>query len=343
MSFDEIRGVLERSGFATGFFVGSLALAAGVLLVLAWPPSSRTPSSRTHSSRTPSSQRRLVPLAGLLLVGGATLALADQARLADGLAPGLALLALAGASAVATTRLHLPPTVATAVLAVPGAWLVAGATDLEGTGAGLVLVGAIAGGGALVGAAAHYDRHLGLGPVLLLATLAGVYATLPDTERAAIVLGVAVPLAVLGWPWPLASLGRAGASATVGLLAWVAVTDGATRAGSSVGAFACLGVLLVGPVVKMLLAARGQLAEAPAVAAEPGDGPAAWRTALPVVLTHLVLVTVAARIAGFRSSALEAAAISGVALAVAVLVAVRWPALVPPAPASRDKKSTQVG
>ena len=317
MIVDQLRDAVQGSEFATGFFVGSLALAAGVLVIIALPLSFR---------------RRVVPLAGLLLVGAALVALADRDPLPDGLVPGLVLLAVAGASVVVTARLHLPPAGSAAVLAVPGAWLVAAATGLDETGPRLVLVATIALAGALVGAADHDYRHLGLGPTLVLATLAGAYATVPDTERAMIVLGAALPLVVLGWPWPLASLGRAGATATVGLLAWVAVTDGSARAGSTVGAMACLGVLLVEPVARMLLPPsvpcridRPQDGECD----KERDGVAAWRTVLPIVLIHLVLVTVASRIAGFRSSVWEAGAIAGVALVVAVVVAVRWPAQLP--------------
>lgn len=310
---DEVQGVLERSGFATGFFVGSLALAAGVLVLFAWPRSSRAP---------------VVPMAGLLLVGAAALALNDQMHLPNGLLLGLALLALAGALAGATERLHLPPAPAVAVLAVPGAWLVSNAAGVDETWPRLLVVATIALGGALVAAADSDYRHLGLGPVLVLVSMAGAYSTVPDTERAVIVFGAAVPLAVLGWPWPLASLGRSGASAAVGLLAWVAVTDGSARAGSTVGAIACLGVLLIEPVARMLPNA-GKREPAPTATAGAGDGLAAWRTALPVIVLHLLLVIIAARIAGFRSSALEAAAIAGFALVVAVLITARWPALLP--------------
>ena len=308
MTIDEVRRLVGESGFATGFFLGSLALAAGVLVFLAWPRSSRP---------------RAVPIAGLLLVGSAAVALDDQARLAAGLVPGLALLALAGAAASMVERFRLAPAAVAAVLAVPGAWLVAGAAGLDQTPR-LLLVAAIALGGALVAAADHDYRHIGLGPVLVVATMAGAYATVPDTERAVIVLGATVPLAVLGWPWPLARLGRAGSLATVGLLAWVAVTDGITRAGSTVGAIACLGVFLVEPVVGLL---RGGAGRRPALPPASGDGLAAWPAALPVIGVHLVLVAIAARVAGFRSSAVEAAGIAGLAMVVAVLAGIRWPAL----------------
>lgn len=308
MTVEEVRLVVEQSGFATGLFVGSLALAAGVLVILVWPRSSPP---------------RLVPVAGLLLVGSAAVALHDQARLPAELVPGLAALALAGAAASVVERVRLAPAVVAAVLAVPGAWLVAGATGLDETPR-LLLVAAIALGGALVAAADHDYRRLGLGPVLVLATMAGAYATVPDTEHAVIVLGATVPLAVLGWPWPLARLGRAGSLATVGLLAWVAVTDGSLRAGSTVGAIACLGVFLVEPVVGALRRGAGGR---DATGAVTGDGPGAWPAALPVIGVHLLLVAFAARVAGFRSSALEAAGIAGLAMALAVLAGIRWPEL----------------
>lgn len=309
---DQIRTVLEDPGFATGLLTGSLALAAGALVILLWPRSS---------------QPSVVPLAGLLLAGAGALALRDQGQLPGGLGLGLFLLALAGFSAGVAARTPVAPAAVHAVLAAPGAWLLTGAADLDGTWPPLLLVGAIALGGALTGAADHSYRKLALGPVLSLVSLAGVYTTVPDTERALVVLGAAVPLAVLGWPLALATLGRAGASATVGLLAWVAVTDGSARPGSVVGAIACLGILLVEPVARTL---RGQEPPDPSPDAAVVDrDPAGWRLAMPVILAHLALVAVAARVAGLRTDALESTAIAGFALVTAVFLAAQWPRLLP--------------
>lgn len=313
MVLDEVWGVVVGSRFATGFLVGSLALGVGALVIVAWPRSCRT---------------SVLPLAGLLLVGAAAIALGAESGFRAGLGLGLGLLALAGVAAAAIKRFHQAPATFHALLCLPGAWMVAASAGLDELWPRLLLMATVAVAGALTGAADQAYRRLGLGPVLLLMSLAGAYATLPETQRIVVVLGAGAPLVVLGWPRPLASLGRAGSSAVVGLLAWVAVTDGSTRSGSTVGAIACLGVLVIEPVVRVLLNARSGQRSGPA-AADAGEGLAAWPAALPVLLSHLTLVTVAARLAGLRAGALEAAAIAGLALLVVVLLALRWPARLP--------------
>lgn len=312
MSVDDVRRIFDDPGFVMGLFVGALAMAVGALFIAALPRSS---------------EDSVVPLAGLLLVGAAALALRDQFGLAGDLAVGLALLALAGISAGLAGRTRLNSVAVHTVAALPGAWLISGAADLDGDVSRVLFGAAIAVGSALTAAADHSYRRSALGPVLVLASLAGVYATVPDTERALVALGAALPLAVLGWPIALASLGRAGASATVGLLAWVAATDGSARPGSVVGAIACLGILLVEPTAGAL------------VRREPpdpfGDGtavdrsPAKWRAAAPVLLAHVALVAVASRVAGLRNDALESALIAGLALVSATFLAARWPTLLP--------------
>lgn len=309
MTFDEVQSLLVQSGFAIGLFGGAAGLAVGSMLSLAWPCSSRRPTA---------------PLAGLLLVIAAAWALADQADVPTSLVPGLALLALAGIAAELADGSRLVPGAVHAVMALPGAWLITGATDLDGTWPPLLLGAVIAGSSGLVGASDNAYRQMALGPVLMLVSLAGVYAAVPDTERAVIVLGAAVPLAVLGWPLRLAALGRAGASATVGLLAWVAVTDGSARPGSVVGAIACLGVLLVAPVARTLLGDEPPDPSADEAAVVDKE-PAGWRAAMPAILAHLALVAVAARVAGLRTDALESATIAGFALVATAYAAAQWP------------------
>jgi hypothetical protein len=58
--------------------------------------------------------------------------------------------------------------------------------------------------------------------VLLAITLVGLFYTVPDTGDAVVLLGVALPVAALGWPWVVARLGAGGSFAIAGLLAWVA-------------------------------------------------------------------------------------------------------------------------
>ena len=53
------------------------------------------------------------------------------------------------------------------------------------------------------------------GPALLAISLVGVYAVVPDTEHAAVALGVAAPMALTGWPVRVTALGPGGAVASV--------------------------------------------------------------------------------------------------------------------------------
>jgi hypothetical protein len=127
-----------------------------------------------------------------------------------------------------------------------------------------------------------------------------------------VVLGAALPPALLGWPGPLArgglvALGPAGSLAGAALVVWVVATDGAARPGSMVGGLACLGVLAVEPVARRL-AGRG-----------PGGRPL---PPLPLAAAHLALVAVAARVVGRRETVAEALPLAVATLAVALVVAV---------------------
>ncbi|MBA3956419.1 MAG: hypothetical protein H0X58_07125 [Acidimicrobiia bacterium] len=127
-----------------------------------------------------------IPIAELVVVGAGVAALSQTERLPDGLAPGLGALLL-------------------------GAWLTASTTDLPEVGwiRVLVLASAVVGGTLLSDFDSRWCRR-GLGPVLLAVSMLGIYATVPDTEQALVVLGLALPLALTSWPWPVASLGVAG-------------------------------------------------------------------------------------------------------------------------------------
>jgi len=174
-----------------------------------------------------------------------------------------------------------------------------------------VAVAAVLVAGALL---ADFDRRRpdGLALPLWAVTVAGVWATVPDVEAAVVVLGAALPPALLGWPGPLArsglvALGLAGSLASAALLVWVVATDGAARPGSMVGGLACLGVLAVEPVARRL-AGRG-----------PGGQPL---PPLPVAVGHLALVAVAARVVGRRETVAEALPLAVAALAAGLAVAV---------------------
>ena len=237
--------------------------------------------------------------------------------LAVGLAFGAGAAVLAWAAALARRR----PGPGGVVAALAGlALAAAGVGALAATGrlaagrepalAPVVAVAAAVAAGALL---ADFDRRRrdGLALSLWAVSVAGVWATVPDVESAVVVLGAALPPALLGWPSPLArsgvSLGVAGSLAGAGLLVWVVATDGAGRPGSMVGGLACLGVLGVEPLARRL-GGRG-----PGLPTLPP---------LPLAAAHLALVAVAARVVGRPETVAEALPLALVELAVALAVAV---------------------
>jgi hypothetical protein len=212
------------------------------------------------------------------------------------------------------------------------------------TVAGLGLTGAAGGGpaqpalgwpglalatAAVAAALAAFDRRwgrLGLLPLLLALSAAGIWATVPDTEAALVLLGAALAMALLGRPGPLAgrrpglaSFGVAGSLAVAAVLVWVVATGGAGRPGSVVGGLACLGLLAVEPAARGLDPRR----RSPLDPLERRPG-LAWAAAA----AQLVLVAVASRVVGRPDAAATALGLAalelGAALAAGVALARRW-------------------
>jgi hypothetical protein len=293
--------LLDDPGFRQGIHAGIVALV--VVLVAA------------VLVRRPSRWRDFVlPVAGIAIAVATLVALertGGRVLLSHRLEVGIVLL-LVGPCAVALVlaRWHGAWWVAAAgaLAAVPGAVEVGRAAALQSHVPGmrtLVVVSTVI-GGLLVADFDDANGRAGLGPVLVVIAVLGMYGTLPDTEQTALLVGVVVPLAFVGWPVAMARLGP-GAYATVGMLGWVAAVGGRGRPGSGVGAIACLGVMLGEPVARRLW--RG--------AARVPRSPWAWR-AVALVLLQLGVVWVASRIAGFQTSTTTAGWQSLIALGVAV-------------------------
>ena len=322
---DAFTDLLDDGGFRTGFalgLVGTLAVALGAL-----------------------GFRRTRPWAGLAFATATAAAMADRYTFESDLVIGLGVLAVGG---LLTAGRH--PLLGM-VAAVPGAVVFVTAADLGRpdwiTDLDLgypswrpaAVLAVIVAGGAL---AADADGRLGptgLGPALLAVSAFGVYFTTPDTEHAMVLVGVAVAIALAGVPLPLGSLGPAGATPAVAVLAWTVAVDGTFRAGSIVGGLACLGMFVVEPVVHHALAVVGRAPGAHATPADRGAHAAGpddrlaplWRQppsrvahALTVAALHVVLVAVCSRVAGLResSTAALATAVPAHAVAAAVLAAV---------------------
>jgi hypothetical protein len=283
---------LVDHGFRSGLVLGLLA-ALGVALLAA----------------TERGKRRVRPGAGLGFTVAAVLALTREFTLGSDFVLGLVVLAAGG---WLTRRVDGP--VVRMLAAVPGAVFLARSTDLhDPSWAVAVMLVVTVVGGTLV---ADFDRSFattGLPPVLLAVTVLGVYVTTPDTDHAVILLGVALPIAGLGWPRPIASLGAAGSSLVTGLVSWVVVTDGAARPGAIVGALACLGLLVLEPASRWTSRARAAVESSLPVGSVP-----------LLLALHVGVVAVCSRVAGLRTPATQALVISAVtyALVAAVLVGV---------------------
>jgi hypothetical protein len=162
----------------------------------------------------------------------------------------------------------------------------------------LVAVAAVAGGTSADGVDQVMPRVL---PALLAIGAVGVYFCVPDTEAPKALLGALLAGAVIVLE---PRLGHALGQVTVtGLFVWVAAYGGAGRPGSVVGGVACLGVVLLIPLVR-------------------------WSRATParivlLVVTQFALVVFESRVAGFEHSAWSAFALSipAFVLAAAVLLA----------------------
>lgn len=273
-----------------GLFAGLAALLVVGLCGAAWRRDGREP----------------LPVAGLALAGASLAATSGKLQLSGELVVGLLLLVGGGLFADLDPRLRrfLP------VLAFPGAVVICGSGDLVGTGwVRVLVVVTIVVGGPLVAAFDHRWRHQGYGPVLLAVTVAGAYATVPETGRLVIVLGVAAALSLTGWPIPVASLGSAGSLVVTGLLAWTSATGGLERPSSIVGASACLGLLVVEPVGRALLRSGASALD---------SLPDRWWSCGVVAAAQVVVVGVASRAAGLQVETSWAVVIAAVDLLVAL-------------------------
>jgi hypothetical protein len=215
----------------------------------------------------------------------------------------------------------------TLVASVPGAIVTAGALVGVATWIRVVVAGFCVVGSAGVADFDSGDVRRGAAPLMWLITVGAVYATVPDTEAARAVIGVAIPIACLGWPGRYARFGTGGAAASACALGWVIGQDGFGRAGAVVGAAATLGLFVLEPLVRR------------AVARPRTMGPTDMVDRAATVALHLVIAMVAARWAGQAHDATVAALRLLGALPIALLLTLALvrrdaddPARTPPRP-----------
>jgi hypothetical protein len=274
-----LEAAVTSSQFVAGLRSGVVATLVGLAVGGVWKARTKTPAG----------------LIGPLLVAASVVAMPPFRGVPLQLLVGIGALGLAGLTA---TLLRSP--LLKALLAAPGAWLVTAASAVNGSEWVVWFTFlAIVAGSALL---AESDRHLRAPPIapwLLAVTLAGVYATLPDTEEILVVMGAAAPLIFLGWPFGWARLGSAGSFMTVGLVAWVSAWGGLGRPAAIIGAVASLGVLLLLPLATSALKV-----------------PLRSANLSTMFLIHLGVAGAASRVAGLRADPLEAALIATGVLAV---------------------------
>ncbi len=243
-----IQTLVDFPGFQDGFWFA--LLAAGVVLALGWaitmlPRRSKSPLGLTGPAWV---------LVSLAVLGGWA-GTSSLEILPSGLLWGLVVLALGGELADRTPN----PKAIGVVFALPGAFLVGLAQEFPGPSwSKWCVIGVVAIGGPLAADLDRRSARLGLGPLLWLITVAGVYWTVPDTERVRPLIGAAVPLAFTGWPTRWSRMGAGGIGASIGLLTWVAAIEGRGRPGSIVGAAASLGLFLAEPIGRLV--AKGRVA-----------------------------------------------------------------------------------
>ncbi len=195
-----------------------------------------------------------------------------------------------------------------ALLALPGAWWLAIRAELPGEAwvgwyaAAVVVVAA-----PLIASFDDNDIDRSWGPGLWLVTAAGVFAAVPDTEEALVLLGASIPVAFLGWPLRLVRIGP-GAYPLVAVFVWVAVWGGRGRPASIVAVTACLGILLIEPIIGRTKWARGRYF------------PSGFAGVLSVGATHVSVVLIASRWAAGQTSVAMAALVGAIALLVGTAV-----------------------
>jgi hypothetical protein len=288
--FDEIARTDE---FQVALVIGA-ALAVGAFYTLA--------------DRRP---RLVVPVGGLLIAGGFALGLAASSGLPANLVVGVGLLAVAGYVAHRGSVHWL----AAPALALPGALVLI--VDLGPSPPAWVAPVTVAAVVVACPLVADFERRFspaGWPMALYAVSVVGVYFTVPDTERAVVLLGVAIPLVFVAWPIVLAPLGPSGSYAAIGVLLWVAATESRGRGASLIGAVGCLGLLVAEPLARALGRGRYTLL---------GALPRRTWSFVTVGALQLGLVYIASRVAGLRTSVAEAVLIVGFELALATAVLYR--------------------
>ena len=281
--------VISDPMFVKGVAAGFIVLALGIVLWMV--------GDRHHVLRF-----------GGLLVAAATVLVLYQSGM-------LGLSQLAGVTLLAVAGLFHRSLAVGALLALPGAFLIIRpeAADPQSWFLWFSVVAIILAAPLVASFDGRY-RETGLSIPLFGIAALGVFLTVPDTEGAMVLLGVAGIAGFLGWPRPVATLGPAGSYAVVGLYMFVAAGGALGRPASIIGSVAVLGLLLIIPIT-IRLRSIGWAHELDRV------------DATVPLLAQLVLVVLISRTAGRIVGVPGAAALTvGVLTAVTMIILfLPWP------------------
>ncbi len=228
----EVFDLLGSAEFTTGLRFGLIALALGWALRLA-----------TGMDRRP------LPIAGILI----TLAmLFSLTRLEESVSAELPALGLILAGALLARIPRIPGWVQP-ILVLPGAvWFALETPVTTLTWVRILMMVLIPVAGFAINDFEKRHSGMGLGVIFYALAVFGLFAAVPDTEWAVGLLAVSVTVTFLAWPKVGASLGPEGAYLAVAVFLWIAAQGGAARPPSIIGSAACLGLLLLEPLVILI-------------------------------------------------------------------------------------------
>ncbi|MGZ8763936.1 MAG: hypothetical protein ACXW2Y_11495 [Acidimicrobiia bacterium] len=298
-----LNDLIDAPEIHAGVAAGVAALIVGALIA------GSLRARGTRSNTTPGIVGPAIVLATLLALAGPGPFEAVWA------VPARVVLALAGLWLAGEIASRTSPLIGVAMAVAAGVGLI----DPSAHSPGWIIAILVFGPASLGAAAADFDRRAngsGLGPLLLLISIVGLYATVPDTELVLVLLGSAIPVTALAWPRVMARLGSGGAYAAIGLFLWITTVEGTARPGSIIGAAAALGLLAAEPVGRLLASrlTRDQTLRAPISGRVNGGG---------FVVAQVLLAAYAARVVGRVDDPLVAVALAVPGLAIGVVIGTR--------------------
>lgn len=153
--------------------------------------------------------------------------------------------------------------------------------------------------------------NLGLGVLFFGLAATGTFLAVPDTELVRTLFAVCLPVSFLAWPRVVVSLGTSGSYLAAAIFATFTGMGAVQRPASVIGALACLGFLVIEPIVVRLRPRLDGLAGL----INPTPAAAIWASA-----PQLILVYVTSRVAAHSMSRTYATAVAAAALGSACLV-----------------------